>query len=161
MHIDENIEENKLNWYGYINFTISDTHFYPYQNILITFLLQAFIELLETGILPLFFYWNVFQSFWSFTCQINGFSFLFFLIYMQYFMLKIMFLFLGFMDIIHSQFFGSKFSIPFHFLRPTTGGNLGLKKILWLRTRIIWLAHSSCFSFSYSPNHFHRASLVA
>ena len=35
------------------------------------------------------------------------------------------------------------------------------EKILWLRARISWLAHSSCFSFSYSPNHHHGASLVA
>ena len=142
MKIYENIEENKLiqlhqfyhKWYSFLSLIkIYLFSFRPSLNCLkLEFYLYSSIEM----------YFKVFDHLF-----VKSMVFLFFLIYMQYFMLKIMFLLLGFMDIIHFQFFCSEFSIPFHFLRPTTRGNLGLKKILWLRARITWLAHDSCFSF--------------
>lgn len=128
MKIYENIEENKLTrlyqfyhkWYSFLDSNQNDTWYLLPSGLHWTFLKLEFY---------LYSSLNVFQSFWSYWF-VKSMVFLFFLIYMQYFMLKSCFLFLGFMDIIHFQFFCSEFSIPFHFLRPTTRGNLGLKKIL-------------------------------
>lgn len=125
MKIYENIEENKLirlyqfyhKWYLFLSLIkiyLLSFSFRPSLNFLkLEFYLILLLKCISKFLI-------IYLS--------NQWFFFFFLIYMQYFMLKIMFLFLGFMDIIHFQFFCSEFSIPFHFLRPTTRGNLGLKK---------------------------------
>lgn len=130
------------------------------QNILIAFLLQAFIELLETGILPLFFYWNVFQSFDHLLVESVAFHFFFSNLYAIFYANNHVFV-----SWIHGHhtlsilllwiFYSISFSETHNWRKSW------FETILWLRARITWLAHSSCFSFSYSPNHHHGASLVA